>query len=95
MGRILARARGSRNEERAQRSNCACSARVLAWLQAGEEVALTLRRQAVATLIPCSPKKRAKRPMPDLGARLQKVFGRRVIPDRTMKAIMNQDRGVF
>ena len=69
--------------------------RVLAWLQAGEEVAITLRRQAVATLVPCSQKKRVKRPMPDLSARLQKVFGRRVIPDQIMKTLMDQDRGAF
>lgn len=68
-------------------------ARVLAWLQAGEKVAITLRRQAIATLVPRPRKKRAGRRMPDLGARLQKVFGQRVIPDRTMKAIMDQDRG--
>jgi antitoxin (DNA-binding transcriptional repressor) of toxin-antitoxin stability system len=70
-------------------------ARVLAWLQAGEEVAITMRRKAVATLIPCSKKKRARRPMPDLGARLRKVFGQRVIPDQTMKSIIDQDRGAF
>jgi len=68
-------------------------ARIHAWLQAGEEVAITLRRQAIATLIPCPPKKRAKRPMPDLTARLRKVFGDRVISDKTMQAIMDHDRG--
>jgi antitoxin (DNA-binding transcriptional repressor) of toxin-antitoxin stability system len=70
-------------------------ARVLAWLQAGEEVAITMRRQAIATLIPYPQKKRAKRPMPNLTARLQKVFGQRVIPDQTMQAILDQDRGAF
>ncbi len=70
-------------------------ARVLAWLEAGEEVAITLRRQAIATLIPCPQKKRARRPMPDLTARLRKVFGQRVIPDQTLKAILNQDRGAI
>ncbi len=67
--------------------------RIHAWLQAGEKVAITLRRQAIATLIPCPPKKRAKRPMPDLTARLRKVFGDRVISDKTMQAIMDHDRG--
>jgi antitoxin (DNA-binding transcriptional repressor) of toxin-antitoxin stability system len=70
-------------------------ARILAWLQAGEEVAITLRRQAIATLSPRPRKKRARRPMPDLGARLRRVFGRRVIPDQTMKAILDQDRGAM
>lgn len=45
-------------------------ARVLAWVQAGEEVAITRRRQAVARLIPLPHQKRVKRPMPDLAARL-------------------------
>ncbi len=70
-------------------------ARILAWLQAGEEVAITLRRQAIATLIPNPQPKRARRPMPDLGARLQKVFGRRVIPDQTMKALMDRNRRAY
>lgn len=70
-------------------------ARILAWLQAGEEVAITLRRQAIATIIPCPRKKRAQRPRPDIAARLKKVFGRRVIPDQTVKAILDQDRGTL
>lgn len=69
--------------------------RIHAWLQAGEEVAITLRRQAIATLVPCPRKKRAKRPTPDLTARLRKVFGQRVIPDQTMQAILDQDRGAI
>ena len=69
--------------------------RVLAWLQAGEKVAITMRRQAIATLVPCPRKKQARHPMPDLTTRLQKVFGQRVISDQTMKAIMDQDRGTL
>ena len=70
-------------------------ARILAWLQAGEKVAITLRREAIATLIPSPLKKRAKRPMPDISARLEKVFGQRVIPDKTIRAILERDRGAF
>jgi antitoxin (DNA-binding transcriptional repressor) of toxin-antitoxin stability system len=69
--------------------------RVLAWLQAGEEVAITLRRQAVATLIPRPPNKRTRRPLPDLAARLEKVFGQRVIADRAMQAILDQNRSAI
>jgi prevent-host-death family protein len=68
-------------------------ARVLAWVQAGEEVAITRRRQAVARLIPLPHHKRIKGPMPDLAARLTKVFGQRVITDKAMKAITDHDRG--
>lgn len=66
--------------------------RILNWLQAGEEVAITRRRQPVARLAPPRPSKRARRPLPDLAARLEKVFGRRAIPDRTMQAILNRNR---
>ena len=72
------------------RQDFAC---VLAWVQAGEEVAITMRRQAVARLIPLPHQKRVKRPMPHLAARLTKVFGRRVIAYKTMKAITDRDRG--
>ena len=54
-----------------------------------------MRRQAVARLIPLPRHKRVKRPMPDLAARLTKVFGQRVIADKTMKAITDLDRGTI
>jgi len=68
-------------------------ARILAWIEAGDEVAITLRRQAVARLVPWPRKKAAKRPMPDIAARLKKVFGAKTIADKTMKAVMDQNRG--
>ena len=68
-------------------------ARIHAWLEAGEEVAITLRRKAIATLVPGPRKKRGRRPLPDIGARLEKVFGPQVISDQTMKAILDQNRG--
>ena len=67
-------------------------ARILAWIEAGEEVAITMRRQAVARLIPWPEKRAAKRPMPDIAARLKKAFGTKTIPDKTMKAVMAQNR---
>jgi antitoxin (DNA-binding transcriptional repressor) of toxin-antitoxin stability system len=70
-------------------------ARILAWIEAGEEVAITRRRQAVARLIPWPQRKPAKRPMPDIAARFKRVFGAKTIADRTMKAIMDQTRGTI
>ena len=67
--------------------------RIHAWLQGGEKVAITLRRQAIATLVPRRQVKRAQRSMPDLTARLQRVFGKQVIPAKTMKSILDQNRG--
>jgi antitoxin (DNA-binding transcriptional repressor) of toxin-antitoxin stability system len=68
-------------------------ARILAWIEAGEEVAITMRRQAIARLIPWPEKKAAKQPMPDIAARLKKVFGAKTIADKTMKTVMDQNRG--
>ena len=67
--------------------------RVLAWLQAGEEVAITMRRQPLARLVPLPSKKTPRKPMPDISARLRKLFGQKVIPDQTIKAILDHDRG--
>lgn len=67
-------------------------ARILAWIEAGDEVTITLRRQPVARLVPWPQNKASKRPMPDISARLRKVFGAKVIADKTMKAIMDQNR---
>jgi antitoxin (DNA-binding transcriptional repressor) of toxin-antitoxin stability system len=69
--------------------------RILAWIEAGEEVAITLRRQAVARLIPYPRKKASKRPMPDIAARLKKVFGAETIADKTMETILDQNRGAI
>lgn len=69
--------------------------RILAWIQAGDEVAITLRRQAVARLVPCRPKKAKKKPWPDIQARLKKVFKGKVIPHKEMEALMDENRGVF
>jgi antitoxin (DNA-binding transcriptional repressor) of toxin-antitoxin stability system len=63
-------------------------ARILAWLEAGEEV-------AIARLIPWPQKKAAKRPMPDIAARLKKVFGAKTIADKTIKAVLDQNRGTI
>jgi antitoxin (DNA-binding transcriptional repressor) of toxin-antitoxin stability system len=70
-------------------------ARILAWIEAGEEVAITMRRQAVARLIPWPETKAPKRSRPDLAARLKKVFGAKTIADKTMRRVMDQNRGAI
>ncbi len=69
--------------------------RILAWIEAGEEVAITMRRQSVARLIPWPRRKAVKRPLPDIAARLKKVFGAKTIADETMKTLMEQNRGAI
>jgi antitoxin (DNA-binding transcriptional repressor) of toxin-antitoxin stability system len=69
--------------------------RILAWIEAGEEVAITMRRQAIARLVPLPRKKQPKSPMPDIADRLKRVFGTKIIPDKTMKTIMEQNKGAI
>ncbi len=69
--------------------------RILEWVASGEEVAITKRREIVARLIPATPQKSARLKMPDVGARLQKVFGRKVVSNKMMKQILDDNRGNF
>jgi len=69
--------------------------RILEWVASGEEVAITKRRETVARLIPATCKKAVRVKMPDVTARLQKVFGRKVVSDKMMKQILDDNRGNF
>jgi antitoxin (DNA-binding transcriptional repressor) of toxin-antitoxin stability system len=69
--------------------------RVLAWIQSGEEVAITLRREEIARLVPRRKKKLPTQPFPNLTERLKRVFGSTTIPDQAMHTIMEQNRGEF
>ncbi|HEY3760805.1 MAG TPA: type II toxin-antitoxin system prevent-host-death family antitoxin [Verrucomicrobiae bacterium] len=69
--------------------------RILEWVASGEEVTITRRRETVARLLPATRKKNARVKMPDISARLQKVFGRKVISDRAMKEILDDSRGTY
>jgi len=53
---------------------------------------VTMRRQAVARLVPIARKRPTKRHMPDLADRLKRVFGSKIIADKTMKIVMEQDK---
>jgi antitoxin (DNA-binding transcriptional repressor) of toxin-antitoxin stability system len=69
--------------------------RILEWVASGEEVAITKHRETGARLLPAARKKVARGRMPDVRARLQKVFGLKVIPDKMMKKILNENRGNY
>ena len=69
--------------------------RVLAWVNNGEEVAITKHRRTVAILLPAATRKLAAPQMPDITGRLKKVFGRKVIPDQAMVAILDESRGAY
>jgi antitoxin (DNA-binding transcriptional repressor) of toxin-antitoxin stability system len=69
--------------------------RILEWVADGEEVAITKRRQTVARLVPAVRGKRKPVKMPDVAARLQKVFGNKVISDRDMRHLWAENRGEY
>ena len=69
--------------------------RILEWVTSGEEVAITKRRETVARLLPVTRRKITRVKMPDVTARLKKVFGRKVILDKAMKRILDENRGNY
>jgi antitoxin (DNA-binding transcriptional repressor) of toxin-antitoxin stability system len=62
---------------------------------AGEEVAIVKRGQTVARQLPASRWKRKPVKMPDVAARLKKVFGNKIISDRDMRKLWAENRGGF
>jgi antitoxin (DNA-binding transcriptional repressor) of toxin-antitoxin stability system len=69
--------------------------RILEWINSGEEVTITRRNQSVARLTACSKGRKAKRQMPDIAARLKRVFGERIITGAAMKALTDANRRAF
>jgi prevent-host-death family protein len=69
--------------------------RVLEWVADGEDVDITNRRRPVARLVPVARRKAAPRRMPDVAARLQKVFGRKIISERDMTKILDENQSAF
>ncbi|HZV34327.1 MAG TPA: type II toxin-antitoxin system Phd/YefM family antitoxin [Verrucomicrobiae bacterium] len=67
--------------------------RILERVANGEEVLITRRRQTVARLLPFNRKKNIRGRMPDISSRLKKVFGHKIISDKTMKDILAENRG--
>jgi len=64
----------------------------LEWVANGEEVAITNRRHTIARPLPAASGKRKPVKMPDVAARLQKVFGNKVISDRDMRHLWGENR---
>ncbi len=69
--------------------------RVLAWVNNGEEVAITKHRRTVARLLPASARKPADVQMPNITGRLKQVFGGKVISDKALRAVMDESRGAY
>jgi antitoxin (DNA-binding transcriptional repressor) of toxin-antitoxin stability system len=69
--------------------------RILEWVANGEEVAITKRHKTVARLLPATRKKTTRAKVPDVSARLRKIFGRKVISDKAMKEVLDESRGNY
>ena len=65
---------------------------VLHWVEEGEPVEITKRGKAVAVLEPPRPAKARKIKRPDFAARLQRIYGDKVLPT-TGADVMAYDRG--
>jgi antitoxin (DNA-binding transcriptional repressor) of toxin-antitoxin stability system len=69
--------------------------RIMGWLDEGSEIEITHRRQAIAKLVPLRKPAPARKKMPDLMKRLNKVFGDRTISRERMEAILRDNKGRF
>ena len=69
--------------------------KVLAWVIAGQEVAITRRRKVVANLTPAGDAPKKKPVRPDYAARLKSIYGDAVIPAETMAEILGENKGRY
>ena len=69
--------------------------KVLAWVNAGQEVAITRRRQIVASLVPAGNQPKRKTVLPDFRARLRRTYGAKIIPAAVMAGILAENKGRF
>ena len=61
--------------------------RVMAWIEDGEEVAVTMRRKVIARLVPEKPKAPKGEPTaPDFAAISRTIFGKRTFPGDAMES---------
>ena len=67
--------------------------KVLAWVNAGEEVAITPRREVVANLTPAGERTKQKLILPDFHARLKRSYGEKILPAMTTQATLEDSGG--
>jgi antitoxin (DNA-binding transcriptional repressor) of toxin-antitoxin stability system len=65
---------------------------VLGWVEQGETVQITRRNKVVAMLTPPATEVSGRLVRPDYAARLQRIFGDRILPT-TATELMDYDRG--
>ena len=69
--------------------------KVLAWVNAGEEVAITRRRKIVANLTPAGDAPKKKPAVPDFRARLRAIYGDKIVPAKMMAELLAANKGRY
>lgn len=69
--------------------------KVLAWVNAGQEVAITRRRKIVANLTPAGDRPRKKPALPDFRSRLRAIYGDKIIPAEVMAELLADNKGRY
>lgn len=69
--------------------------KVLAWVNSGQEVTITRRRQVVASLVPAGNHPKRQPVLPDFRARLQRTYGTKTVPAAVMTDILAENRGRY
>lgn len=68
---------------------------LLNWIEAGQEVQITKRRQVVARLVPEISARKESVQMPNFAARLKKIHGETVLSAEAAQAILNENKGRY
>jgi antitoxin (DNA-binding transcriptional repressor) of toxin-antitoxin stability system len=69
--------------------------KVLAWVNAGQEVAITRRRKVVAKLSAAGERPKKKLARPDFQARLKRIYGDQIISAETMAKVLSENKGRY
>lgn len=68
---------------------------LLAWINEGKEIQITMRRRVIARLVPEKPAAEGDIKMPDFAARLKKVHGKKVVPANLAAAVLADNKGRY
>lgn len=69
--------------------------KVMAWVDAGEDVVITKRRKVVARLSPATDSSKQKSPLPDFRKRQQEIYGDHEVSAEAMAEIVDFNKGRY
>ncbi len=68
---------------------------LLAWINEGKEIQITMRRRVIARLVPEKPAEKKKIKMPDFAARRKKIFGDKVLSAKVVADLLAENKGSY